>query len=77
MFKGRLRQFMNFNIQYSSRERCMYNVFFVDFFSHQKTLNISHVKNIEANVKQNGLKPSLKHTDSEYIWFDICIFASY
>ena len=34
------------------------------------------MKNIEANVKQNGLKPSLKHTDSEYIWFDICIFAT-
>ena len=52
----------------------VFNVFFVDFFSHQKTLNTSHVKNNEANVKQNGLKPSLKHTDSEYIWFDICIF---
>ena len=55
----------------------VFNVFFADFFSHQKTLNTSHVKNIEANVKQNGLKPSLKHTDSEYIWFDICIFATY
>ena len=51
-------------------------VFFADFLYHQKFLNTSHVKNIEANVKQNGLKPSLKHTDSEYIWFDICIFAT-
>ena len=35
------------------------------------------MKNIEANVKQNGLKPCLKHTDLEYIWFDICVFATY
>ena len=54
----------------------MFFRFFGVFFSHQKTLNTSHVENIEANVKQNGLKPSLKHTDSEYIWFDICIFAT-
>ena len=46
----------------------VFNVFFADFSYHQKTLNTSHAKNIEANVK---------HTDSEYLWFDICIFANY
>ena len=34
------------------------------------------MENIEANVKQNGLKPAPKHADSEYIWFDIGIFAT-
>ena len=69
---------MNFNIQYASRERCfsVFSAVFFDFFAHQKTLNTSHAENIEASVKQNGLKPAPKHTDSEYIGFDIGILAT-
>ena len=29
----------------------VFKAFFADFLYHQKTLNTSHVKNIEANVK--------------------------